>query len=393
MLLTIKHNLHLLVAFQSLLFLLVLSSPAYRKSRHNVFLALFFLFQTLSESGGIFQDVTKYNPATLTFQGVSPFIFFRCLPFGFLVFPFLYLYVLSITDRDFRLRPVHLVHTLFFLAITAFIAAEFRAKGIIALIMISRYNDTLFIRQEYYNFRLLHILQLYVYILLCCRRLALHRKTIRNVFSSLTEVSLRWLKVFLCLLAAWGLLGIATLVVYNVSFARYPLSFVVFYAAFLCIMTYAFLQSLSQREIDLPGPTHAERKYERNPLSPEESERHLEKLMSYMEDKQPFLSPDVTINDLAEGTRISSHTISQVLNTRLNQNFYDFINSYRVNESLRLLADPGDRRKTIIEILFESGFNSKSTFNAAFKKHTGMTPSEFKRRKDTAVDSRSSHAS
>ncbi len=382
MLLTIKHNLHLLVAFQSLLFLLVHSSPAYRKYRHNVFLALFFLFQTLSESGGIFQDVTKYDPATLTFQGVSPFIYFRCLPFGFLVFPFLYLYVLSITDRDFRLRPIHLVHTAFFVAIGAFIVAEFRSKGIIALIMISRYNDTLFIRQDYYNFRLLHVLQLYIYILMCCRRLAVHRKTIRDVFSSLNDVNLRWLKVFLCLLSAWGLLGIATLVVYNVNFAKYPLSFVVFYAVFLCVMTYAFLQSLSQREIDLPGSTHAERKYERNPLSFEESERHLERLVSYMEEKQPFLNPDVTINDLAKGTKISSHTISQVLNTRLNQNFYDFVNSYRVNESLRLLADTADRRKTIIEILFESGFNSKSTFNSAFKKHTGMTPSEFKRRKD-----------
>lgn len=381
MLLTIKHNLHLLVAFQSLLFLLVLASPEYRKYRHNYFLALFFLFQMLSESCGIFHDITRYNPATLTFDGVSKFIHFRCLPFGFLVFPFLYLYVLSLTDRDFRLKPIHLVHTLFFVAISTLILMEYRSKGIIALIMISRYNDTLFIRKEYYNFRLLHILQLYVYIFLCFRRLAFHRKMIRDVLSSLNDVSLRWLRVFLYLLSIWGFLGIMTLVIYNNNFARYPLSYIIFYTVFLCIMTYAFLRSLSQRSIEFPRLAQNEKKYERNPLSQEESERHLKRLIAYMEEKQPFLNPDITINDLSSATKISSHTISQVLNTRLNQNFYDFINSYRVKESIRLLENPSLRHKTIIEILFESGFNSKSTFNTAFKKHTGMTPSDFKHKR------------
>ena len=65
----------------------------------------------------------------------------------------------------------------------------------------------------------------------------------------------------------------------------------------------------------------------------------------------------------------------------LRQNFYDYVNGCRIEEAKRLLQDAIHRKKTVLNILYEAGFNSKSAFNLAFKKYTGMTPTEFKNRK------------
>jgi len=89
------------------------------------------------------------------------------------------------------------------------------------------------------------------------------------------------------------------------------------------------------------------------------------------------------INDHAEKVSIPPYHLSQVINTCFNQNFFDFINSYRIKDSRRLLSEQDPDKKTIIEILYETGFNSKSVFNTAFKKHTGMTPSQFRKLKNS----------
>ncbi|KAB2844021.1 MAG: AraC family transcriptional regulator, partial [Melioribacteraceae bacterium] len=90
-----------------------------------------------------------------------------------------------------------------------------------------------------------------------------------------------------------------------------------------------------------------------------------------------------TIRELAENLNIHPNHLSQIINEKLGQNFFDFINSYRIKEAEKLLLKNG--KKTILEIAFEVGFNSKSTFNAAFKKHTGVTPTAYKNLKKETV--------
>jgi len=68
--------------------------------------------------------------------------------------------------------------------------------------------------------------------------------------------------------------------------------------------------------------------------------------------------------------------LSQIINESKNINFYDYVNSYRISEAKDLLSSNCD--KTILEILYEVGFNSKSAFNTAFKKFTSVTPSKYK---------------
>lgn len=103
-----------------------------------------------------------------------------------------------------------------------------------------------------------------------------------------------------------------------------------------------------------------------------------------METDKPYLDRDLSIHDLASITGIPRHHITQVLNEKHGKNFFTFINEYRVKEVISRFGDPVNNNYTILAIAYDSGFNSKTTFNSIFKVQTGMTPSEF-REKATGV--------
>lgn len=101
------------------------------------------------------------------------------------------------------------------------------------------------------------------------------------------------------------------------------------------------------------------------------------RLLEAMRRDSPYLDPLLTLPRLAVRAGTSANTLSAVLNQHLGVNFFDFVNSYRVEDATRLLLADPDR--TVLDIAMEVGFNSKSTFNAAFKKHTGTTPSAWRK--------------
>ncbi len=120
------------------------------------------------------------------------------------------------------------------------------------------------------------------------------------------------------------------------------------------------------------------KKYEKSGLSQEKAERCLEELPKLMKKERPYRDPELTLSDLATRLDISSRNLSEVINTRLNQNFFDFINQYRVEDVKKDLLDPKKSHLKILSLAFDAGFNSKTGFNTIFKKHNGMTPSEFR---------------
>ncbi|MBN1791468.1 MAG: AraC family transcriptional regulator [Bacteroidales bacterium] len=85
----------------------------------------------------------------------------------------------------------------------------------------------------------------------------------------------------------------------------------------------------------------------------------------------------LTLNTLAVELNISVNHLSQIINQYQGKNFYDFVNEYRVEEFKTRVASPKNQHLSILAIAFDSGFNSKSSFNLVFKNHTGMTPSQF----------------
>ena len=97
-----------------------------------------------------------------------------------------------------------------------------------------------------------------------------------------------------------------------------------------------------------------------------------------MNNEKPYLDSDLTLQKLAKAVSISHHHLSQTINEQLNQSFIDFINAYRIEAAKRMLVDPAKKHYSILAVSEEVGFNSKSAFNTAFKKHAHTTPSEFR---------------
>ncbi len=120
-------------------------------------------------------------------------------------------------------------------------------------------------------------------------------------------------------------------------------------------------------------------KYEKSALDDQEIAAYAKKLEEAMGSEKLYLKNDLRIADVAEAVGTSTNHISQVINARFDQNFYDFVNSYRVAEAMRKLRDPKHRHLTLLAIALAAGFNSKSTFNKVFKEQAGMTPSEYQR--------------
>jgi AraC-like DNA-binding protein len=121
------------------------------------------------------------------------------------------------------------------------------------------------------------------------------------------------------------------------------------------------------------------RKYKTSILDPEKAERYLKKLFYILEVEKVYKDEELSLQSLAEKLSIPPRELSQVINERLDMNYSNFINSYRIEEAKNLLFAPGENDHSILDIAYEAGFNSKAVFNRAFKKFTGMTPSEFRK--------------
>src|SRR5688572_13077478 len=120
-------------------------------------------------------------------------------------------------------------------------------------------------------------------------------------------------------------------------------------------------------------------KYATSTLSEREAARIEAELASLMELKKPYTEPQLNIDGLALQLNTTRHSLSQVLNQRLQQSFYDYVNSFRIEEAKRLLKCPAHDNNKISSIAFDAGFNSLSAFNDVFKKRTGITPSAYRK--------------
>jgi AraC-like DNA-binding protein len=103
----------------------------------------------------------------------------------------------------------------------------------------------------------------------------------------------------------------------------------------------------------------------------------MEKVDDYVKNNKPYINPKLTLNELAEGLKMNAYILSKVINEGFDKNFFDFINSYRIEEFKRLLQSPKYQNYTLLSVAFEVGFNSKTAFNRSFKKLTNDTPSEY----------------
>lgn len=120
--------------------------------------------------------------------------------------------------------------------------------------------------------------------------------------------------------------------------------------------------------------------YNKSGLADEKANEILEKLEHIMLHEKPFLNNNLKAKDLADLVGTNIHNLSEVINQKIGKTFYDFINSYRINEVKFLIEQDSNNKFNLIHHAFEAGFSSKSSFNSVFKKYEGVTPSEFRKK-------------
>lgn len=118
-------------------------------------------------------------------------------------------------------------------------------------------------------------------------------------------------------------------------------------------------------------------KYQRSGLKKKDIKGYVEKVDQHMIVSKPYLDRELTIYDLSRQLQIPRHILSEIINEHMGKNFYNLVNDYRVEEVKKRLESDDYRNLTILAIAFDSGFNSKSSFNTIFKEKTGSTPSEY----------------
>jgi AraC-like DNA-binding protein len=152
-----------------------------------------------------------------------------------------------------------------------------------------------------------------------------------------------------------------------------------FFAAYISVAIYLMsFQVISQsgffKQASLAEPP--QQKYKSSSLSLDDQTEILKKLKSKMENDKSFLQPDFSLPELASQLKLSVHQLSQAINDGLGKTFFEMTAEYRIEEAKVLLKQKANIK--VEEIAEEVGYNSKSSFNTAFKKLTGMTPSEWR---------------
>ncbi|MCX6269351.1 MAG: helix-turn-helix domain-containing protein [Bacteroidetes bacterium] len=173
---------------------------------------------------------------------------------------------------------------------------------------------------------------------------------------------------------------------YVIGFRQQHAAGVLYTVSMLGITLFAGVRGLNQKAIavsvvaenDEIFPVTRTIKYQGSPMTDEQKRAMAAKLEALMQNEKAFIQSDLTIDHLARRLETNSKYISQIINEFYQQNYFHYINSYRVNEAKLLLTNPANDKYSILGISSMAGFASKSTFNTAFRKFTGITPSEFR---------------
>lgn len=294
----------------------------------------------------------------------------------FLLAPLLYFYIRSLCYKNFRFKKSDVIHLILFLLIIVFTTLSVK----ISLARVENAWYKIFDTHHYQIFWTLNLVQLLCYIIAMLNTVYIYQTKLKNRYSSIEKINLNWLLMLLVLITLHWLFVTtrAALVVLNITVGNL-IQLIDLYSItiFLVFTTILVIKGMAQLKIFTgieDKPKYAELK-----LPDTEIQNHINRLTHYMTREKPYLTPSLTIEDMSAKLAIPTWQLSQAINQTFNQNFFNFINRYRIEEVKQRLNKAPDNKKTILEILYEAGFNSKSTFNQVFKKHTGMTPSEFKR--------------
>jgi len=315
-----------------------------------------------------------------------PHVFYVGMSFDFLVGPLLLLYIMSRESAGFRVRPRHLLHGIPFALHLLYMTVRYHVypaatkRALLESWAVLSYAEVVVMSV------LVH-LHFGVYCFFALRTLSAYRARFRTARGGAFRLS--WLQtITVGFFLIWTLRFVNSMLWLQVP--DLPLLQHVEVRPVIVVSVFVFACTMFVKAMRRPEVVYHEEKprYQTAQLSAEEQQAYMEALRGYMERRKPYRDPELDLRALAEGVSLQPHLLSQVLNVCARQNFFDFVNGYRVRACQRLLVDEAHAHKNISEIMYEAGFNSKSVFNTAFKKLTGTTPSQYRKTAARAAEPR-----
>jgi AraC-like DNA-binding protein len=311
-------------------------------------------------------------------------------PFQLIIGPVLYFYLTKLNDVA-TTRFFKLLHAIPFLVVAVFIAWLVANTGNAAI-----YSDGM---RDLANWLSMGIyIQLWVYYFLCHRQSRKLTEKLKHSCSSLEKVNQSWVEQSLLILLI-GYSCVTLLYLSNHASFYLPVnkSLTIILASIIYLIVYKTLRRpqlysaiseqltnvhspqvpTSSTSISMSEPSND--KYKKSGLDQQQATETYAQIQAYMMLHKPFVEPELNLQSLAAKIGLSSHHLSQVINHGKSANFYDFINSYRVDEVKQQLVKVENSNRSVLSIAFDAGFNSKATFNRIFKERTQKTPSQYRK--------------
>ena len=300
---------------------------------------------------------------------------FYSLTFG----PFLYLYISKLTKANSKFNVLDLIHFLPYISLSFIHLLFFINRPLI--------SDMIGSDQGWFILNMSRVIvlsiSLSVYSYCSFRKIVKHKKSIKDSYSFETsKVTLSWISQIIVVFIATYLVLIINLLTGNIaqtllSTSHYipaiGLTFFCFSLSYFGFNQPKLFASSNQNTFDLEQNTDG------GVLSASMRKSYLANLQRYLANEKPYLNPELTIQELADGVKLPRHYITEILNSELNKNFFTLVNDYRIEEIKSRLVKDEFKKSPVLQVALNSGFNSKSSFNAIFKQYTGMTPSEYRR--------------
>ncbi len=315
-----------------------------------------------------------------------PFIYSTRYGSWLLVGPLILLYNRASLIKNFRLRRKDILHFLPFLIFTLIVPATFddiitsRSTDYGILTVFDSFNRET-ITQWHYLYATIFLLQFFhalIYIFFAYRETNDVVALAKNQQSSLPMNKIQTLQ-YLYGVAIVIILLCSGFVLYQFATRMWQRNLDYFYV----LPTLIFVFGLAYRAMKYPNSVlifekeQKKIKYAKSSLADSAKAAYLRLLDEKLEKEKVYRNNELRLSDLAADLDMSTHHLSQIINEQKNQNFFDFINGYRIREAKEKIAS--EQTRTLLEVAYEVGFNNKNSFNSAFKKHVGMTPSAYKK--------------
>lgn len=366
-----------IAVFVSLLLAFFLFTVKTENKLANRLFAFFFIFTAIDLSGFF---VYEYMDNHLDFE---IFRWTTCL----LEMPLFYLYVLAVCYSDFRLNWKHLIHVIPFIIVNlVFIPRFYLASGVQKLHFFEFHNQM----PEMYFFQILVEIQYFFYIISVFLILKKYKEIYLENYTNPSTSTYKWLfQITMVFLAAHLLVVLKNLLRYTDFDKTFIWSSILVGSVALLVTCWFVLKAMNHPELFrginsklqltkdiLPKENNSVAEINNN--QNEAITSQILKLKEYMTEKEPYLDPSLTIQELANQIDIPVRDLSVLINHKMNQHFFDFVNEYRIQKAMQILKDKSKNDFTVLEILYEVGFNSKSSFNTSFKKYTNLTPTAYR---------------